>query len=82
VILAAAADLEAEVIVLGTRGRGGPQSLLLGSVSNAIVHHADRPVLVIPSARQERRRRGDHVQQAAVSSQTRANEEQHERSIN
>ncbi len=49
VILAEAADLDAGVIVLGTRGLGGVKSLMLGSVSHAVLHHADRPVLVIPS---------------------------------
>ena len=49
VILAEAADLDADVIVLGTRGLGGVKSLMLGSVSHAVLHHADRAVLVIPS---------------------------------
>jgi nucleotide-binding universal stress UspA family protein len=49
VILATASEVEADVIVLGTRGRGGVKSLMLGSVSNAVLHHADRPVLIIPS---------------------------------
>jgi nucleotide-binding universal stress UspA family protein len=47
-ILAVAADVRADVIVLGTRGRGGVKSMMLGSVSQAILHHADRPVLVVP----------------------------------
>jgi len=49
VILAEAAGLDAGVIVLGTRGLGGVKSLMLGSVSHAVLHHADRAVLVIPS---------------------------------
>jgi len=49
VILAEAGDLDADVIVLGTRGLGGVKSLMLGSVSHAVLHHADRAVLVIPS---------------------------------
>ncbi len=49
VILGVAADEDAEVIVLGTRGLGGLKSLMLGSVSHAVLHHADRAVLVVPS---------------------------------
>jgi nucleotide-binding universal stress UspA family protein len=48
-ILAAANDVGAQVIVVGTRGLHGVKSLLLGSVSHAVVHHADVPVLVVPS---------------------------------
>jgi nucleotide-binding universal stress UspA family protein len=64
VILAEAADLDAGVIVLGTRGLGGVKSLMLGSVSHAILHHADRPVLVVPSAAlaERRHRWADHAQ--------------------
>jgi nucleotide-binding universal stress UspA family protein len=50
-ILAAANEVGAQVIVVGTRGLTGVKSLLLGSVSHAVVHHADVPVLVVPSPR-------------------------------
>ena len=57
-ILTVAGDLGVEVIVLGTRGRGSVKSVILGSVARAVLHHADRPVLVIPSpALSERRHR-------------------------
>jgi nucleotide-binding universal stress UspA family protein len=39
---------DAATIVMGSRGLTGLRSMLLGSVSNAVVHHADRPALVIP----------------------------------
>jgi nucleotide-binding universal stress UspA family protein len=44
---------DAATIVMGSRGLTGLRSMLLGSVSSAIVHHADRPTLVIrqPSRR-------------------------------
>jgi nucleotide-binding universal stress UspA family protein len=48
-ILDVAEDLDAEAIVLGTRGLAGVKSLLLGSVSHAVLQHADRPVVVVPS---------------------------------
>ena len=42
------ADLhDAAAIVMGSRGLTGLRSMLLGSVSNAVVHHTDRPTLVI-----------------------------------
>ena len=48
-ILAVADDLEVDTIVLGTRGLTGIRSVLLGSVSHAVLQHADRSVLIVPS---------------------------------
>ncbi len=42
---------DAAVIVMGSRGLSGAESMLLGSVSSRVLHHADRPVLVIPAQR-------------------------------
>ncbi len=57
-ILQAARELDADVVVVGTRGLGGVKSYLLGSISHAVLQHADRPVLVVPSADVAERRNG------------------------
>lgn len=48
-ILDIADEVDATLIVTGTHGNTAVQSGLLGSVSNALVHHARRPVLVVPT---------------------------------
>ena len=48
--------LGADAIILGSRGLTGMKSLLLGSVSHAVLQHADRPVMVVPGAQVARKR--------------------------
>jgi nucleotide-binding universal stress UspA family protein len=46
------ADLHhAAAIVIGSRGLTGLRSMLLGSVSNGVVHHTERPTFVIHHGR-------------------------------
>lgn len=42
------AAAEADVIVVGSRGRGTVRGLLMGSVSQGVLHHAKVPVVVMP----------------------------------
>lgn len=51
-ILAAAAELGAGLILLGSRGLGAVKRLVLGSVSEEVVHHARCPVLVLRGGRE------------------------------
>lgn len=48
-ILDQATAIDASAILMGSRGLTGVKSLLLGSVSHAVIQHADRPVIVVPS---------------------------------
>lgn len=43
------ASKDADMIVLGSRGAGGFSRLLMGAVSSQVTHHAQCPVVVIPS---------------------------------
>lgn len=48
-IIDAADAHDALLVVMGTRGNTGIRSLLLGSVSHSVAHHAHRPLLIVPS---------------------------------
>lgn len=45
-IVRVADELEADLIVIGGRGKGAMQAIVLGSVAYRVLHHAPCPVLV------------------------------------
>ena len=49
-ILDNADTLDADLIVVAKRRHGALERILLGSVSESVLHHAKRPVLVVPVA--------------------------------
>jgi nucleotide-binding universal stress UspA family protein len=53
VLLGAAARPDVGLIVVGARGLGALQRVLLGSVSENVLRHADRPVLIVKTDRRE-----------------------------
>lgn len=50
-IVAACEDIDADLLVAGSRGYGPVLRVLLGSVSTHLAHHAPCPVLVVPRPR-------------------------------
>jgi nucleotide-binding universal stress UspA family protein len=51
-IVRLAEELDAGIVVVGSRGHGGVRRALLGSVSDSVVRHAHCPVLVVRQERQ------------------------------
>ena len=45
------ASRSADLVVIGSRGAGGFERLMLGSVSSQVVHHTACPVVIVPSGR-------------------------------
>ena len=48
-ILEEASDLGVDMIVVGSHGRGAMYQLLVGSISEAVLHKSRFPVLVVPT---------------------------------
>jgi nucleotide-binding universal stress UspA family protein len=42
---------DADLIVMGTHGHGAMYNLLVGSVTEGVLKHSSRPVLLVPTAR-------------------------------
>jgi Universal stress protein UspA and related nucleotide-binding proteins len=49
IIIDVAEEIDASLIVLGSRGHRGLRALLAGSTSTQVLHSAGRPTLVVPS---------------------------------
>jgi nucleotide-binding universal stress UspA family protein len=56
-IIAYADEIDSPLIVIGSRGRSGIGSMLLGDVAHDVVQRSTRPVFVVPSAPLSGRRR-------------------------
>jgi nucleotide-binding universal stress UspA family protein len=53
-VVAVADELDAAVIVIGSRGLSGLREILEGSLSHEVADHARRPVLIVPPPHGER----------------------------
>jgi nucleotide-binding universal stress UspA family protein len=48
VLLDVAEEIDADVLVVGSRGFGGFPQMLLGSTSTQLAQHSRRPVVIVP----------------------------------
>ena len=46
-IIRVAGELDIDIIIMGTHGRTGFEHILIGSVAEKVIRHADRPVLIV-----------------------------------
>jgi nucleotide-binding universal stress UspA family protein len=69
-LLEVADNVDADLVVVGTRRHPRPDELLLGSVARTVADRARRPTLVVPATAGPvplRRRRDDHPERASSS---------------
>lgn len=55
----AAKEVDADLIVVGTHGRGSVTAAVMGSVARGLCHAAGRPVLVVPPTERSKRTRDE-----------------------
>lgn len=52
-ILAAAKDLSADIIVMGSHSRRWLENIVMGSIAAKVLHHTNVPVFIIPTKKQD-----------------------------
>jgi nucleotide-binding universal stress UspA family protein len=65
-ICAYAREIDARLVAVGTRGHGTVASLILGSISNGVIRHASRPVLVVRGPEGERNGTAAYVSSSSM----------------
>ncbi|MBC7888855.1 MAG: universal stress protein [Ferruginibacter sp.] len=53
-VLKVANDLKVDIIVMGTHSRRGLDKILMGSISEKVLHHTDVPLFIIPSKHEKK----------------------------
>ncbi len=48
-LLVVADDVDADMIVVGRRGQGGFEELLLGTAPHQVARHTRRPIVIVPA---------------------------------
>lgn len=62
-ILLTAEEKKVDMIVMGTHGRSGFNRLMLGSITERVLHETDRPVLTVRDKRNDRKLSKDSIKQ-------------------